>query len=356
VNLIGEHTDYNAGFVLPVANPQRTTVEVAARDDGRVHGWSSQVDEGIGDYRLGGEVRQGDWLDYVRGVTAELRRDGHALRGFDLRVDSTVPMGSGLASSAALEIAVLRALRTLFGLALDDLAMALLAQRAENGLVGAPVGIMDQMAATFADERAALFLDTRSLAYERVSLPSDVELLVIDSGIRHQHAGGEYRARRAQCERACQLLGVEQLRDLSDDDLPRISMLSDPLGRRVRHVVTENQRVLDAREALLRGDLERLGALLRDGHKSLRDDFEVSTPEVDLLVEIANEADGVYGARMTGGGFGGAIVALARPDVSHEAAAKIVRAYSSETGRMGRVISPFPDRGEGAIGAITEPS
>jgi galactokinase len=343
VNLIGEHTDYNGGFVLPVAIPQRTTVEVAARDDGRVHGWSSQVDEGIGEYRLGGEVRQGDWLDYVRGVTAELRRDGHALRGFDLRVDSTVPMGSGLASSAALEVAVLRALRALFGLKLDDLTMALLAQRAENGLVGAPVGIMDQMATTFADERAALFLDTRSLAYERMPLPSDVELLVIDSGIRHQHAGGEYRARRAECERACQLLGLEELRDLSPDDLPRLSMLPDPLARRVRHVVTENQRVLDAREALLHGDIERLGLLLRDGHSSLRDDFEVSTTEVELLVEATNDVDGVFGARLTGGGFGGAVVAVARSGMARDAADRISRVYAAATDRRASVLVPAID-------------
>ena len=239
--------------------------------------------------------------------------EGHRLKhGFDIRVESSVPVGSGLSSSAALLIAVGRAMRAAFALSLDDMQLALLAKKAETEFVGAPVGIMDQMACSLADETGALFIDTRTLQHVRVPLPAHAELLVMDSGVRHSHASGDYRVRRAECYRAAELLGVTRLRDVNNDDLSRIEKLPDPLNRRARHVVTENARVVAAVEALRSGDLSEVGRLFSASHVSLRDDFDVSVPAVDALVDSVRSMDGVYGARLTGGGFGGAVVALTR--------------------------------------------
>jgi galactokinase len=339
VNLIGEHTDYNGGFVLPTAIPQRTSVELAPRAGRRARVWSREFSGDILEYELGAAAPGRGWLDYVQGVTATLAAAGHRLGGFDLRIESSVPPGSGLASSAALEVSLLRALRAAFGLAIDDLELALLGQRAENDFVGARVGIMDQLAASLADEGVALFVDTRSLDYERVPLPPAAELIVISSGLSHGHAGGEYNARRADCERACELLGVPQLRDLAPADLPRLSALPQPLGRRARHVVTENQRVLASVAALRSEDVRRLGELLFESHRSLRDDYEVSIPQLDLLVELGRAEPDVYGARLTGGGFGGSVVMLARRGRAR-AAAKIASRYAAETGHRPTVLLP----------------
>jgi galactokinase len=344
VNLIGEHTDYNGGFVLPTAIPQHTRVELAPRGHTAVRVWSAAVDAAAPPraYTVGAEARTGDWLDYVQGVTWALREAGHAITGFDARLESDVPLGSGLSSSAALEVGLLRALRSAFALALDHVQLALLGQRAENQFVGAQVGIMDQMAASLAEPGTALFLDTRSLAYERVPLPPSLEVGVVDSGVSHSHASGDYNTRRAECERACALLGVAQLRDLPLDVLPRLATLPEPLGRRARHVVTEDARVLEAVAALRAGDLRRLGDLFYASHASMRDDYAVSTPEIDLLVELARAEPDVYGARLTGGGFGGSIVLLARPGAGHAAATRIARAYADRTGRTPRVLLPLP--------------
>jgi galactokinase len=343
VNLIGEHTDYNGGFVLPTAIPQRTRVELAPRGDAAARVWSAAVDAEAPPraYRVGGEARTGDWLDYVQGVTWALRDAGHAVAGFDARLESNVPLGSGLSSSAALEVGLLRALRAAFALALEDVQLAVLGQRAENQFVGAQVGIMDQMAASLADVGTALFLDTRTLAHERVPLPSSLEVGVIDSGVSHSHASGDYNTRRAECERACALLGVVQLRDLSLDDLPRLTALPEPLGRRARHVVTEDARVLEAVAALRAGDLRRLGELFDASQASMRDDYGVSKPEIDLLVELSQAEPDVYGARLTGGGFGGSIVLLARPGTGHAAATRMARAYADRTRRTPRVLLPL---------------
>jgi galactokinase len=270
----------------------------------------------------------------VQGVTHVLADAGLGVHGFDARIDSTVPVGSGLSSSAALEIALLRALDAAFSLGLDPVAMARAGRRAENEFVGAPVGIMDQMACALADETHALFIDTRSLAWERVPLPRHVEVAVVDSGVAHQHAGGGYRRRRAECEEAAARLGVSALRDVGVDDLARVATLPSPLDRRARHVVTENARVLDAVAALRDGDTARLGVLFAASHTSMRDDFEVSVEEVDLIVRLAAGEPGVYGARLTGGGFGGAVVILTRHGEGAECARRIARAY--EMARRGR--------------------
>jgi galactokinase len=328
VNLIGEHTDYNGGFVFPIATPQRTRIAVAPRTDQLVRAWSRDVGDdrpGI-EYRLGEETRAGHWGDYVAGVTESLRRSGQVIAGFDARIESDLPLGGGLSSSASLEVALLRALRGLFGVRLDDVALAKIAQQAETDLVGAPVGIMDQMAASLADSHAALFLDTRSLAYERILLPPELGLIVIHSGVTHRHAGGEYRMRRAECDEAARLLGVSELRDVTPDDLARATLPS-PLDRRARHVVTENARVVKARDALIEGDAQQFGELMTASHVSMKNDFEISTPEIDLLVGLTAEEDGVFGARLTGGGFGGSIVGLAEAGRAAAAAANASAAY-----------------------------
>jgi galactokinase len=251
-----------------------------------------------------------------------------------------VPVGSGLSSSAALEVSLLRALRDAFGLRLDDVALALLGQRAEVEFVGAPVGIMDQLASSLADAHAALFVDTRTLAHERLPLPADVEIAVVNSGVTHGHATGDYRTRRAECERAARRLGVPQLRDLAEAELPRALLLPDPLGRRVRHVVTEDARVLAAVEALRRGDGAQLGALFDASHASQRDDYEVSVPEIDLLVSLARAEPEVLGARLTGGGFGGSIVALARSGSARAVADRVAEAYGRRSGGRATVLVP----------------
>ena len=342
VNLIGEHTDYSGGFVLPMAIPLQTTVEIRLREDRQVRAFSVSPPArgGIDEYTLGSEARGRGWLDYVQGVTWALALDRPLPVGFDLRVATDIPLGSGLSSSAALEVALLRGLRDAFALDLDDVEIARLGRRAENDLVGAPVGILDQFASSLADERTALFVDTRSLAYERIPFPAAAELVVIDSGISHSHTGGEYRTRRAECERAAALLGVQELRDVGPAEEPRIAGLPAPLDRRARHVVSENARVLLAVAALRAEDPARLGALFDASHRSLRDDFEVSIPEIDLLVELARSDAAVFGARLTGGGFGGSVIALARAGEGAAAAHRIAAACAARGVRAPTVLLP----------------
>ena len=341
VNLIGEHTDYNGGFVLPMAIPQRTSVILRPRPDGLVR----VASEGMGEpaeYRLGEERSGRGWVDYVQGVTFVLLRESLRVRGCDLRIRSEVPVGSGLSSSAALSVALLRAMRSAFDLPIDDLRVALLAQKVETDFVGAPVGVMDQMASSLADEKTALFIDTRSLETERVKLPPEVAILVISSGVQHSHATGDYKTRRRECEQAAALLGVKQLRDVSERDLARIEALPAPLSRRARHVVTENARVLSAVRALREGDVREVGRLFDASHASMRDDFEVSIPEIDLLVGVARAAPGVLGARLTGGGFGGSIVALCARRESIGASKRILSGARA-SGLRPALLVPPPD-------------
>lgn len=341
MNLIGEHTDYSGGFVLPMAIPLGTTVEIGLREDRRVRAFSANLErEGVCEYTLGSEARGRGWLDYVQGVTWALAQSHPLPVGFDLRLVTDIPLGSGLSSSAALEVALLRGLRDALALGLDDVTVALLGRRAENDFVGAPVGIMDQFASSLADDRTALFVDTRSLAYERIPFPSSLELVVINSGISHSHAGGEYRTRREECERAAALLGVPELRDVGPEAEPRLADLPEPLNRRARHVVSENARVLLAVSALRAEDPARLGALFYASHESMRDDFEISIPEIDLLVELARADADVFGARLTGGGFGGSVVVLARAGRGAVAAHRITAACAAQGGGTPVVLLP----------------
>ncbi len=341
VNLIGEHTDYNGGYVLPTVIPQRTVVELARRSGGRVRALSVNAGKPVPfEYIVGTESRRGRWIDYLQGITWVLTKAGFGLGGADIRIESTVPLGSGLSSSAALEIALLRAFRDAYTLPLEDVQMALLGQRAENEFVGAPVGVMDQMACTLAGPGQALFLDTRSLDWTVVPLPSSAELIVLNSGVTHNHAKGDYRTRRAECEEAARRLGVAQLRDLDVQDLPRVMELPEPFGRRARHVVTEDARVLAAVRALESGDVEALGQLFYASHDSMRDDYDVSIAEIDLVVDLARAMPEVHGARLTGGGFGGSVVMLVKPGTGAAVASRIAADYAARSGKTPTVLVP----------------
>jgi len=343
VNLIGEHTDYNGGFVLPTLIPQRTYVCIVPRHHDIVQAVSPDIDADRVAFELGKETRRHGWIDFVQGVTRTLRAAGHRLRGFDALISSEVPVGSGLSSSAALDVALLRGLREAFALKLDDLEIARLGQRVENEFVGAQVGIMDPMVCSLGREGFALFVDARSLDYELIPMPADADLVVINSGVAHRHSAGDYNARRAECGRACKLLGVEQLRDLSERDLPRVASLPEPLDRRTRHVVTENVRVLAAVTAMRANDLTLLGRLFNASHDSQRDDYQVSIPEIDLLVNLARQDDGVYGARLTGGGFGGSIVVLAHSGAGRQEANRVKSEYDKRSGNTATILVP-PDQ------------
>ena len=326
VNLIGEHTDYHEGFVLPMVIPQRTHVRLVRRADSRVRA-SSAASDGAEEYEPGGEAPGRGWLDYVQGTTAVLARRGVTVPGFTLSIESTVPVGAGVSSSAALVVSLLRGLRTLLALSFDDVELARLAQRVETDFVGAPVGIMDQMVSSLGRDGEALFIDTRTLAFQHVPLPGSIEILAIDSGVAHAHAGGAYGTRRKESFEAAAMLGVTHLRSISLSTLRTLDNLPPTLARRARHVVTENARVVAAMTALRSGDGPGLGALFNASHASMRDDYEVSTPEVDTLVEISAAHPAVFGARMTGGGFGGAVVIAARAGSGRAVAEAICDRY-----------------------------
>ncbi len=319
VNLIGEHTDYNEGFVLPFAIDRRTVVALGVRDDRRVRVASTFADE-LAEIDLDQLAPDslGGWSAYPLGVAwafSEYGADLGAVPGVDLFIDSDVPVGAGLSSSAAIESAVALALNDVWQLGLDRRTLARVGQRAENVAVGAPTGIMDQSASLLGQADHAVFLDCRTLDSELVPLglaEAGLAILVIDTGVKHSHATGGYGERRAACERGAAALGVSSLRDATVDDLPRAQQLLDDVTfRRIRHVITENQRVLDTVAVLREQGASAIGELLDASHRSMRDDFEISVPELDLAVETAVGA-GALGARMTGGGFGGAAIALVR--------------------------------------------
>jgi galactokinase len=325
VNLMGDHTDYNGGYVLPICIPQSTHVRLWKRRDRQVRALSRNLEGSETAFSLDELVREHSWADYVKGVLSSLLRAGFSLSGFDMTVASTVPLGSGLSSSAALEVSLLRALRLAFGLSLTDERIAVLARAAETDFVGAPVGIMDQMASSVGNLHSALYLDTRTLAFRSVRIPDATELLVIDTCIAHAHATGEYAVRRAECAQAAQLLQVEHLTDLTwPTHASDIGGLPPPLNRRTRHVLTENARVQMLVAAFLRDDRQACRSLFHESHASLRDDFAVSVPELDALVNAAAEDGDLFGARLTGGGFGGCIVALAREGEGRRAALRCI--------------------------------
>jgi galactokinase len=348
VNLIGEHTDYNEGLVLPCAIDRRTLALLARREDGRARVFSRERGE-LGCFESAAPQPRGDWLDYVQGVVFALRERGIEPGGFDLALASDVPEGSGLSSSAALELAVATALDASQGLGLDATERARLAHRAENGFAGVACGIMDQFASALGRRDHALRLDCRSQSVEAVPLPAaGVALLVADSGAKRAlaSAGGGgtagYGDRVAECRRALAAAReagaappqARALRDLSPVDLPVLARVLEPLLlRRARHVLTENERVDATCTALRAGDWETAGGLLRAGMRSLRDDFEVSTPELDALCALADALPGVYGSRLTGAGFGGCTLHLVEPGAAPELAEALAAGFERRFGR-----------------------
>ncbi len=329
-NLIGEHTDYNDGFVLPVALELRTVVR--GRPDSSIrlvsdgHAEAVTVDPETGDGPVEG------WGRYVTAVVRVLREAGLAIRGIEGQIASDVPVGTGLSSSAALEVAVaLAVLEEPIG----PVELARLCQRAENVHVGVRSGIMDQLTSAGASEGSALFIDCRSMETESVPMPEDLRIVVVDSGQRRELSAGDYNRRREECEEAARHIGVASLRDVAPGDLRAVD-LPEPLAARVRHVVSENERVLAARAALRTGDRAALGELFAASHRSLANDFEVSTPRLDALVAAAVAVEGVVGARMTGAGFGGCIVILADAERASTAAGEVSEAYRRATGHTAR--------------------
>ena len=336
VNLIGEHTDYNDGYVMPFALAEQTLVAASPRTDEiwTVHSLTTEETVSFGPEELSPGMP--GWQAYVAGVIWALREAGHPVTGAEISISSTVPMGAGLSSSAALECAVLTALIDLFRLDLQPLERALLARRCENEFVGAPTGLMDQAASTLCTADHALFLDCRTHHFEQVPLEldaADLELLVIDTKTPHAHVDGEYAERRHTCDQAAEILDVGALRDVEDAAAALAALPDDTMRKRVRHVLTENERVLQAKQVL--GDqsltqAERFAALaplLDASHVSMRDDFEITVPTVDLAVETARTA-GALGARMTGGGFGGCIIALIPAGTADQVAAQVAAAFA----------------------------
>jgi galactokinase len=339
VNLIGEHVDYSEGFVLPLAIDRATFAAAAPRDGRRVRvrsldrGETAEFDLDERDPKPAGT-----WSDYAHGVALALARRV-PLAGADLVLHTTVPIGAGLSSSAAFEVAVGLALLTVSGAALPPAELARAAREAENGFVGLRSGIMDQLASTLGVRDHALLIDCRSEEVTPVPLPPGVAVVVADTEVKHALASSAYNQRRAESEEAARRLGVRALRDVSVADFARRgATLPEPLRRRARHVVGENARVLATVLALREGDVRTAGAHMNESHDSLRDDYEVSSPELDLLVDAARGVDGVYGARMTGGGFGGSIVALVRRDAVASLTKALDSAYTARYGRAPAVM------------------
>ena len=367
VNLIGEHTDYNDGFVFPFAIEYRTTAQLERRDDGRIR-VSSRFRDGAdaSDATPAVEVdltgldalfptrrdEIAEWARYPLGVAWALLQatgtDPASVAGANLHFTSDVPIGAGLSSSAAIEGATAVALNDLWALGLDSVALAQAGRRAENEAVGAPTGIMDQMASMLGRVDSGTFLDCRSLDAEVVRLgfaPAGLELLVVDTRVSHAHSTGGYGERRAACERGAEIMGVAALRDLTVDDLPRARELMDETTfRRVRHVVTEDQRVLDAVRTLRAEGPRAIGPMLDASHASMRDDFEISVPELDLAVDTARAA-GAVGARMTGGGFGGAAIALVDRGLVPAVTAAVKKAFAEAEFTAPHIFTVHPSDG-----------
>jgi galactokinase len=332
VNLLGEHTDYNDGFVLPTAIPQCTKVQLGLSTDEQHHFYSENLDEQVNILDI--NHTPSGFASYIYGCIQLLQKEGYEIPKLNVYVKSTVPMGSGLSSSAALEVSALRAIRQLLNLSINDVEIAQIAQQAEIHYAGVQCGIMDQMASSLADTEHMLFLDTRTLERRVIPFPSGAEIVAIDSGVPRTLASSGYNQRRAECEEAARLLGVKALRDITDPELTK--GLAELLQRRARHVITENNRVLEALQGV---SSHRFGELMNASHASLRDDYEVSVAALDTLVEILQKTEGVFGARLTGAGFGGACVALVVAQKARDIAARVLEQYN-QTGNKGRILVP----------------
>lgn len=338
VNLIGEHTDYNDGFVMPAAIDRYCWIAIAPRLDRQLLLYSSNFAQSVSVHLEDSLARTGQWSDYVVGTAVTLLKSCYTISGADMLIHGEIPFGSGLSSSAAIEVATAFALCDIAGQSVDLTKLALTCQRAENEFVGAPCGIMDQYISANGQSGHALLLDCRSLQSQPLPIPDSVRLVVCNTGVKHSIAGGEYSQRRAQCEEAIRRLssvmpGIRALRDVTTADLEKHKqLLPELIYRRARHVVTEDERTQQAAAAFKHGDLESVGQLMAASHRSLRDDYEVSCPELDVMVEIANAQPGVIGARMTGGGFGGCTVNLVKAETAQQFQKAVGAEYERRAG------------------------
>jgi galactokinase len=354
VNLIGEHTDYNDGFVMPIAIQYAVTILAAPRDDGRIHLYSADFQQGT-EFAAAGPVERDPrfpWSNYEKGVVSEYLKRGSVPRGADLLIHGNVPMASGLSSSAAVEVAMAVALRVMNGFAVNDVDLVRLCQKAENDFVGMKCGIMDQFISCLGRAGHAMFLDCRSLSYRLIPFPSDrYSVVILNTRKKRELTGSEYNERRSQCEEGVRLLraalpGIRALRDVSPEAFEKhAALLPDLVARRCRHVVSENQRVLDFVQALARPDEAEIGRLLLDSHASLRDLYEVSCPELDLMVELSMSVPGVVGARMTGAGFGGCAVAVVEKGREEALRSRVMDGYPGKTGIEPEVYVSSPSDG-----------
>lgn len=341
VNLIGEHTDYNDGFVMPAAIQFHTSVAIGARNDDRLVVSSESYPERV-EFSVGNlpNAARRHWSDYVVGVATELKERGVGLSGANLLIGGDVPQGAGLSSSASLEVAVCQALLEVAGEKIAAAEKALLCQKAENAFVGARCGIMDQFVSVCGQREHALLLDCRTLEYSQQPLPPDVRLVICNTMVRHSVAGGEYNQRRKECETGAHFFaerigGVKALRDVTLEQFQKYATdLPETIRKRCRHVITEDARVMDAAGALARNDLMEFAKLMAESHASLRDDFEVSCRELDVMVNLAQDVEGVFGARMTGGGFGGCTVNLVKGESVDHFRTKIETGYEREVGQL----------------------
>jgi galactokinase len=350
VNLIGEHTDYNDGFVLPMAIDRAVWIALRPRRDQRVLISSLQM-EISGDFSLDDLQKGGrDWYEYLKGVAWALSEGGYDVRGWEGVMSSDVPVGAGLSSSAAIEMAAARAFAQVAGFDWNPVRMAQAGRKAENSWMGVSSGIMDQMASAACQAGHALFLDCRSLDYENIPIPDSVAIVVLDTATRRGLVDSGYNERFKQCQTAAHHFGVKALRDVSPQELLEKGQgLDEVVYRRARHIVTEDQRVLDAIAAMRAGDVVKLGLLLDASHVSMRDDFEITNEALNVMVNIARRQPGCYGARMTGGGFGGCAVALVDAGKAENFAATVADEYQAESGLTPSVYVCSPSQGAEAM-------
>jgi galactokinase len=357
VNLIGEHTDYNDGFVMPFAIDRHMTTAAALRHDSKIEVYALDLNENATiDLDAPPERRRGSWIDYVEGTARSIRERFGDIGGVSMLITSTVPIGAGLSSSAAIEISIGLAILEVNSIPVDREKLAFAGQNAEHEYAGIRSGIMDQFASVFGKEGHAMLLDCRSLDIKYIPLANDeMSIVVIDTKVKHSLASSEYNTRRRECEQGVELIreqgkDIESLRDVTEEMLAEVEgKLPEVIARRCRHVVSENARTLRTAEAFSHGDLETAGKMMFESHRSLREDYEVSSPELDFLVDTASACDGVLGSRMTGGGFGGCTVNLLRNESVDDIRTKLTTAYATRFGFKPDVYTFHPGAGASAI-------
>ena len=353
VNLLGEHTDYNDGFVLPCAINFHTVVAANRRADSKVRVMALDCDNEVDEFDLAGIEfnHEMGWSNYVRGVLAHLQKNGFRFSGADLVLSGSVPQGGGLGSSAALEVAICKTFDELYDLKIPGAQIATISQTAENEFVGCNCGIMDQMISVLGEENSALLIDCRSLESRPVPIPDDIAILVINSNKKHSHVDGEYNIRRQQCEEAARYFEVAALRDVTFDRFQKESGgMQEEIARRAKHIISENERTQQAANALSRGDMTEISRLMKESHASMRDDFEITIKEIDHLVEIIDAVIGERGGvRMTGGGFGGSVVALVPVDQVDPVRRAVAEQYEPATGIKESFFHCTAKRGAGLV-------